>query len=82
MVERIRADWNQQRRGGRADVIVKFTIQRDGTLTDVEVEQPSGTPTLDLARAARRRDTRQLPPLPDAFPNPTLTVHLNFQYQR
>jgi hypothetical protein len=26
--------------------------------------------------------TRTLPPLPAAFPNATLTVHLNFQYQR
>ena len=26
--------------------------------------------------------TKQLPALPDSFPNPTLTVHLNFQYQR
>jgi hypothetical protein len=26
--------------------------------------------------------TKQLPPLPEAFPNPTLTVHLNFEYQR
>jgi hypothetical protein len=24
--------------------------------------------------------TRQLPELPSAFPNPSLTVHLNFQY--
>ena len=26
--------------------------------------------------------TRQLLPLPSAFPNPSLTVHLNFQYTR
>jgi hypothetical protein len=26
--------------------------------------------------------TRKLGPLPDAFPNPTLTVHLNFQYSQ
>ena len=27
---------------------VKFTIQRDGTLTDVEVDQSSRNPLLDL----------------------------------
>ena len=26
--------------------------------------------------------TRQLPQLPSGFPNPTLTVHLNFEYTR
>ena len=25
--------------------------------------------------------TKTLPPLPDQFPNPTLTVHLNFEYR-
>ncbi len=33
------------------------------------------------ARSARSSCTRQLPPLPAQFPNPTLTVHLNFQFQ-
>ncbi len=43
----------------------------------------AATPTLDL-RAQRAVWSRHdsLPPLPAHFPNPTLTVHLNFQYQR
>ena len=61
---------------------MKFTIQRDGTLTDVAVEQSSGNRALDLAASARCCLTRQLPPLPAAYPNPTLTVHLTFEYQR
>jgi len=62
--------------------VVKFTIQRDGTLSDIESERSSGYSSLDLNARRAVQITRQLPPLPAAFPNPTLTVHLNFQYQR
>ncbi len=48
---------------------------------DASIEKPSGTITLDTAALRAVQNTRTLPPLPDAFPNPTLPVHLNFQYQ-
>jgi TonB family protein len=81
MLERIRTVWNQNQ-GSSGQVMVKFTIQRDGTLTSGQVERGSGNPTLDIAAQRAIAMTRKLPPLPDAFPNPTLTVHLNFQYQQ
>jgi TonB family protein len=81
MVTRIRAAWNQNQ-GAAGATLVKFTIQRDGKLTNVETERPSGTTTLDLAAMRAVLTTRTLPPLPDAFPNPTLTVHLNFEYNQ
>jgi TonB family protein len=81
MVGQIRSNWNQQ-----VEVpgltIVKYTIQRDGRLTDVVVERSSGTLSLDQNAQRAVLVTRQLTALPAAFPNPTLTVHLNFQYQR
>lgn len=81
MVEKIRANWNP-----RADVpgmtIVKYTIQRDGTIVNAEIERPSGYTALDINSLRAVAGTRQLPALPSAFPNPTLTVHLNFQYTR
>jgi protein TonB len=80
MIVRIRQAWNQKQ-GAAGDTKVKFTIQRDGTLTGAEIEQPSGTATLDIAALRAVLSTKTLPPLPGAFPNPTLTVHLNFQYQ-
>jgi len=80
MVVRIRQAW-QMNQGTSGQTLVKFTIQRDGRLTDALIETPSGTSTLDLAALRAVMSTRTLQPLPDAFPNPTLTVHLNFQYQ-
>jgi TonB family protein len=81
MIERIRTNW-AQRQEVAGQVIVRFAVQRDGQLLDVTLEQSSGYPILDLAAQRAIVLTRQLPPLPAAFPNPTLTVHLNFQYRR
>jgi TonB family protein len=81
MVDKIKSNWNQQVEVPGL-VIVKFTIQRDGRLTDVSTERSSGTLSLDQNAQRAVLVTRQLTALPAAFPNPTLTVHLNFQYQR
>jgi hypothetical protein len=37
---------------------------------------------LDLAAQRALQMLRQLPPLPAAYPNSTLTVYLRFDYQR
>lgn len=70
--------WKQ---GIAAENMVKFTIERDGTLVDIEVERSSGSEFIDLASKRALLLTKRLPPLPPAFTNPTLTVHLKFQYQ-
>jgi TonB family protein len=81
MTDRISQNWNQ-RTEVSGEVIVVFTIQRDGALTGIEVERSSGYAALDLSARRAVLVTARLPPLPAAFPNPTLTVHLNFAYQR
>jgi protein TonB len=81
MVQRIRQSWNQNQ-GATGEVWVKFTIRRDGMLTQVEVEKPSGQAMLDLESRRAVLMTRQLPPLPAEFTEPHLTVHLAFNYRR
>jgi TonB family protein len=80
MVQRIHSVWVQNQ-GAEGQCTIKFTIQRDGKITDTSVETSSGNPALDLA-ARRAVVVTQLPALPDAFSNPTLTVHGIFKYQR
>jgi TonB family protein len=80
MVDRIRGAWNQNQ-GSRGVSFVKFTIQRDGRLTDYIVEKPSGSTPLDLAALRAVVVTKSLPPLPNEYPNPTLVVHLSFEYK-
>ena len=81
MVQRIRQSWNANQ-GASGEVWVKFTIRRDGFLTQVEVEKPSGQAMLDLESRRAVLMTRQLPPLPREFTEPHLTVHLAFNYRR
>jgi TonB family protein len=81
MVERVRSNW-VSRAEVPAVAIVKFTVQRDGTITGAEVERSSGFTALDIAALRAVVGTRQLTPLPAAYPNPSLGVHLNFEYTR
>ena len=64
------------------DTLVKYTIQRDGRLTNVEIERSSGYFALDQTAQRALLVTRQLPPLPPQFTESTLTVHLIFRYER
>lgn len=81
MTDRIRANWNQNQ-GMGGNVVIRFTIQRSGSLTDIEVAKPTGYPALDLSAQRAVYVTKQLPPLPAQFPNATLTVNLTFEYKR
>lgn len=62
--------------------VMKFTIERDGRLTAIEREKSSGQPVLDLMSERALLLTGQLPPLPAAYTQPTLTVHMTFEYIR
>ena len=81
MAERIKSTWDNHA-DTRAIVGVHFTIERDGRITQVTIERSSGNPALDLTARRAVEVTRQLPPLPASYSNPTLGVHLNFQYER
>jgi len=81
MNQRITENWNKNQ-GAAGITVMKFVIQRDGTITGVETDQPSRNPVLDLESRRALVTTRQLPPLPAAFTRPTLTVFLSFEYKR
>jgi protein TonB len=81
MQSRIQRVWESKQQS-TGMTVVRFVIQRDGSMTNVEVERTSGNSTLDLIATRAIQLTRQLPPLPAEYPNPTLTVHLTFEYQR
>jgi TonB family protein len=81
MADLIRKNWNQNQ-GASGQVTVKFTIRRDGTLTDIEIEKPSGISLLDLESQRALFKTKALPELPREFTENTLTIHLIFDYHR
>jgi TonB family protein len=80
MLERVRASWQQQQ-SSSGIAVVHFLIQRDGRLTNYEVVQSSGSSILDLAALRAVAQTRQIPPLPGQYPNPTLGLRLAFEYK-
>jgi TonB family protein len=80
MVIAIRRNWDQNQ-GLVGSTTMMFTIARNGTLQAVQVEKSSGFVALDSA-AMRALQLTRVPPLPAAFENPTLTVHLRFDFQR
>ena len=80
MVTIIQRNW-QSNQGVAGTVIMKFTITRAGTIESVQVEQPSGFQVHEL-NAQRALLLTRLPELPIQYPNPSLTVHMRFEYQR
>ena len=71
-------EWNKAL-PGRGTTIMLFTIQRDGTITDVQVQTSSGDPNLDF-EAKRAVTSVKLQPLPAAYTDKSLTVRLRFPY--
>ena len=69
----------RQNQGTRGSTIMKFVIDRQGTLSDVSVARTSGNFLLDQA-ATRALMLTKLPPLPREYTNPTLTVNLEFNF--
>lgn len=80
MVTAIRRSWDQNL-GVVGSTTMQFTIQRNGTIVAPQVERSSGFAVLDNS-AVRALQLTRLQPLPQAFENPTLTVHLRFDYTR
>ncbi len=59
--------------------VVHFIIRRDGTLTDIELEQPSGDAALDRSALRAVQDSNPLPPLPYQYGKDSLGVHFYFE---
>jgi len=59
-----------------------FTIIRDGSLTDIEIEEKSGNPVFDYQVQRTVDISGPFPPLPNDFKEPTLRVHVRFTIKK
>lgn len=86
VVSRISAVWQEpyldSRFGKTYTVTVYFIIQRNGSVSDVRVEETSGVDILDLSAVRSIREAAPLPPLPQDFRGDHLGVHFWFEYKR
>ena len=78
MLQIIQRNW-QQRQGSRGSTIMRFVIDRQGAVSEISVARSSGNFLLDQA-ATRALILTRLPVLPREYPNPTLTVNLEFNF--
>ena len=81
MAELIRRQWNPNQEVPGTS-IVRFTVQRNGTIDDVVVDRGSGYFALDMSAQRAVLMTGELPPLPSAYTQNNLTVRLRFEYRR
>lgn len=81
MIALIHRNWSQQQPvSGRP--VVRYVIQRDGTLTEITLRQSSGYTALDLNSLRAVQLTRAIPPLPACYPHLTYAMNLTFEYSR
>jgi TonB family protein len=85
MVSRIRINWYGQmppliRTGLKGVVTIRFTIQRDGRITDVTLLESSTAPPYDFAARKAIELSTPLNPLPKDFPNANERVVARFYY--
>jgi len=65
---------------GTPRVYYSFDIQRDGTITNIEMKQGSGVPTLDNSAKRALYASSPLPPLPPDYSGAKVTVSFYFEY--
>jgi len=85
MVSRIRVNWYGNmppilKTGMQGFVSIRFTIQRDGRITDVTIVRPSGIPPYDYAAKKAIELSSPLNALPKEFPKPSERVTATFYY--
>ena len=80
MLGRIHQHWQRTPVRGTAVVIVRFTILKDGSVSDVEIEQSSRVSILDRSSMRAVMLADPMPPLPNSYPRDHVGVHLRFTY--
>lgn len=87
MVARIRVNWYSNmpsllQTGLKGVVVIRFTIHRDGRITDVTILSSSGAPPYDFAAKKAIELASPLAALPRDFPNDTERVTAMFYYNQ
>jgi protein TonB len=68
-----------RQRGEEGRLAVRFTMDRAGHVSAVDIVRGSGSPALDRAALAMLRDAN-LPPLPETMGQGTITVTVQIRY--
>lgn len=83
---KVAQNWYSQLADPRASMgrsaVVTFTVHRDGSVSNVRIQQSSGVPSLDMSgvQAVMRTDT--VGPLPDGYAGSSVSVAYTFTYNQ
>lgn len=79
MVYAIATNWFKPAGNVPVNPVIRFRIERDGTISDPEIEKSSGLPFVDRAALRAVLASSPLPPLPVEYGGSHLGVHLVFE---
>lgn len=78
MHKQISGKWNPPPVNKDSEVVLKFTILKNGHVINEEVAQSSGNKEVDESALTALQKASPLPPLPLSFPRSEVTVNFNF----
>jgi periplasmic protein TonB len=84
VAQRVTEKWQNGALSGQSApvAIITFDIQRDGSIRNAKVAQPSGNSTMDYSALRAVMDAAPFPPLPSGFDRNEANVQLQFQLKR
>jgi protein TonB len=80
---KLKRNWNRPLLGGVREtltVVVSFTIQADGSVTDVDIQTSSGVPSIDRSALRAIFDSAPLPRIPPQLHENTLPARFEFRW--
>ncbi len=72
----INGNWVRPPVGDVEQTVLYFRIQRDGSITELRLAEPSGSETFDRAAFRAVQSSSPLPPLPSGYKRPSLGINL------
>lgn len=86
IVQRISSNFQEQMVGAQLReaprVFVTFTIERDGSVTNIVLRSSSGIPSFDGMAIRSIQASSPMPPLPGDFPGSRISVECYFDFRR
>lgn len=79
MQRRIGSNWFRPQVAPGTAAVIYFRVQRNGTISEAEIETPSGNRAFDRAALSAVRSASPLTPLPYGYAGTWLGVHLTFR---
>lgn len=76
MLARIESEWRRPSTETPLETVLHFVIEKDGTVRDLRIAEPSGYRAFDLAAARAVQNASPLPPLPRSYGQEELGVNL------